>query len=181
MGLFDVVHTRLTSLIAGTYPETPGPGARVLPADTFALGKYFLPAQNPEWPKVAITRRYDLVYAPATFDGYSPLAVNTRDSAWYRELAVEVRVQYALERPQPLAPRDRELVMGAMTAASLKAANDAALLEWVLLWPANWQGVALGCRWGARPTVAKLDTMRLGLSLPLLLTLRQDATVTPGA
>lgn len=181
MALLDAVHSRLTSLIAGTYPVTPGPSDRAINAGTFTPGKVWLPAQNPEWPKVAMTRQYDLVYSPPRFDRASPTAVNTRDASWFRELPVEVRVQYAIERPAPLAPRDRELVLGALTSATLRAANDAALLEWVLLWPSNWQGVASGARWGAAPSTTKTDPLRLVLSLPLLLILRQDARVTPGA
>lgn len=180
MAFLDAVQTRLAALIAGTYPATPGPGDRAVPVGTFTVGRVFLPAQNPEWPKVALTRQYDLVFSPPIFDRYSPTAVNTRDATWYRELAVDVRIQYALERPQSLAPRDRELVLGALTTATLRAAGDSMLLERALLWRENWTGVALGARLRIAPTAGKVDTLRVGLVFPLLLTLSQDATVSPG-
>lgn len=180
MAFLDDIHTRLAALIAGTYPAVPGPGDRVVPSGTFTMGKLWLPAQNPEFPRVAVTRQYDLVYSPPTFDRQNPLAVNTRDGTWYRELAIDVRIQYALERPQSLAPRDRELVLGALTTATRRAAGDAMLLERVLLWRENWTGVALGARLRAAPTAPKVDTIRVMLTFPLLLTLSQDATVSPG-
>lgn len=180
MAYLDAVYTRLVALLAGSYPASPGPGDRVIPAGTFTMGKVWLPAQNPEWPRVAVTRQYDLVFSPPTFDRYSPTAVNTRDATWYRELAIDVRIQYALERPQSLAPRDRELVLGALTTATLRAAGDSMLLERALLWRENWTGVALGARLRVAPVAPKVDTLRVVLTFPLLLTLSQDATTSPG-
>lgn len=180
MAFLDAVQKRLAALIAGTYPATPGPGDRAVPAGTFTVGRVFLPAQNPEWPKIALTRQYDLVFSPPTFDRASPLAVNTRDPVWYRELAVDVRIQYAIERPTALAPRDRELVLSALTTATLRASGDSMLLERVLLWRENWSGVALGARLRIAPTAGEVDTLHVGLVFPLLLTLSQDATTSPG-
>ncbi len=181
MAFLDAVHTRLAALIAGTYPVTPGPGDRAVPAGTFAVGKTFLPAQNPEWPKVALTRQYDLVYREQEYDADDPTAENQHQGPHVRRVSVDVRVQYALERPAALAPRDRELVLGALTTATLHAQNDGTLLEWVLAYPASWAGVAIGCTRSGRITAAKVDTLRVALTVPLLILVEQDITSSPGA
>lgn len=180
MALFDAVHARLVALIAGTYPVTPGPGDRAVPAGTFTAGKVWLPAQNPEWPKVAVTRQYDLVFHDVEYDGDDPTAENQHQSPHIRRVLVDVRVQYNLERPQALAPRDREIVLGALTTATLRAQNDGALLEWVLAYPESWQGVAIGCTRAGRIAAAKVDTLRVALTVPLLILAEQDITTSPG-
>lgn len=181
MALVDDVATRLAAIVAGTYPPNPGVGDRAIPEGTFKIGQVFLPSQNNLFPRTAVvTRTCDLVIYPPTFDRASPLAVNTRDPVWYREMGADVRVQYVVENPTALAPRDRELVLGAVTAASRRAAGDSMLLEWALLWRRNWDTVALGARLRAAPVAPKVDTLRVVLTFPILLTLRQDATASPG-
>lgn len=181
MAFLDAVHTRLAALLAGTYPVAPGPGDRAVPVGTFTVGRVFLPAQNPEWPRVAMTRQYDLVYHDVEYDADDPTAENQHQSPHVRRLFVDVRVQYTLERPAALAPRDRELVLGAVTTATLRAQNDGALLEWVLAYPESWQGVAIGCTRAGRITAGKVDTLRVALTVPLLILVAQDITSSPGA
>ena len=181
MAFLDAVQTRLAALIAGAYPASPGPGDRVIPAGTFTMGRVFLPAQNPEWPRIALTRQYDLVYREQEYDADDPTAENQHQGPHVRRVSVDVRVQYALERPTALAPRDRELVLGALTTATLHAQNDGTLLEWVLAYPASWAGVAIGCTRSGRITAAKVDTLRVALTVPLLILVEQNITSSPGA
>lgn len=181
MALFDAVHARLLALLSGAYPLAPGPADRALPRETFTLGQVFLPAQNPQWPKVVVTRQYDLVYRELEYDAEDPTSENQHQGPHLRRLSVDVRVQYLLEVPRALAPRDRQLALGALTTATLRAMGDGALLEWVLVWPGSWAEVAVGCTRSGKTTVGKVDELRVLLTVPLELLVAQDIVESPGA
>lgn len=181
MALLDAVQTRLLALLAGTYTT----GGRYCPADTFVAGQIFYPQQNPRFPSgtasAAINRRFDLHWRALAYEGPNTNAENELLSPVVRAADVDLLVQYAITLPPALAPTTTELALGAMAAASLRALDDAALIEWALAWTANWSGVAIECVRRGPSTTAKRDSLCLLLTIPLRILVSQDTSSTPGA
>lgn len=181
MALLDAVQARLLALLAGTYTT----GGRYCPPSTFVAGEVFLPRQNPRFPSgtasAALNRRFDLHWRSLAYEGPNPNAENELLSPVVRAADVDLLVQYAITLPPALAPTDTELALGAMTAASLRALDDAALIEWAVAWTPNWSGVAIECIRRGPSTTAKRDSLCLTLTIPLRILLSQDTSTTPGA
>lgn len=181
MALLDAVQTRLLALLAGTYTT----GGRYCPTSTFVAGEIFLPQQNPRFPSgsqsAALNRRFDLHWRALTYEGPNANAENELLSPVVRAADVDLLVQYAITLPNALAPTTTELALGAMTTASLRALDDAALIEWALAWTPNWSGVAIECVRRAPSTTAKRDALCLLLTIPLRILVSQDTSATPGA
>lgn len=181
MALLDAVQTRLLALLAGTYTT----GGRYCPASTFVAGEIFLPQQNPRFPSgtasAALNRRFDLHWRALAYEGPNANAENELLSPVVRAADLDLLVQYAITLPPALTPPTTELALGAMAAASQRALNDAALIEWALAWTPNWSGVAVECVRRAPSTTAKRDALCLTLTIPLRILVSQDTSSTPGA
>ena len=180
MALTDDILTRLQSLLAGTYTT----GGRYVTGATFTAGQVYLPQENPEWPDVVVDRAYDLHWSPAdlplAFDVDTPEGQeNTFQGPHITRVGALLYVHYELTRPEAVAPRETELVLGALNAATRKATDDGAALRWMLHHTPNWLNVAVGCGVG-RITTAKADTVRVVSTIPLTWLVSVSAVTSPG-
>lgn len=177
--LLDPITARLSAILGGTYPASPA--TPYVPPSTFTPGVVFLPHQNPEYPsgtaKAAANRRWDLVWTQLDFDPSG--TENASQGPWVRRASFSLRVQYELARPEALAPRDRQLVLGALAAASQRALDDATLVEWAFLRPAAWSGVAIAYQRAEPVTVAQVDTVRAVATLSGSILFQQSAVTAP--
>lgn len=182
MALTTNLRTRLAALLAGTYTT----GGRYVSGVTFTESPVYLPLENPEWPDVVVDRTWDLHWSPSDL----PLAFdvdgdggqeNTFQGPHVTRVGALLRVQYELTRPEQLAPRITELLLGALETATRKATDDAAVLRWMLHHTPNWTGgdVAIGCMVG-RITTAKADTLRVVSTIPLTWLVSVSAVTSPG-
>jgi hypothetical protein len=157
------------------------PWTAVASAGIFTPGVVYLPHQNPEYPggtsRAAANRRWDLVWTQLDFDPSG--TENASQGPWVRRAAFSLRVQYELARPEALAPRDRQLTLGALAAASQRALDDATLVEWAFLRPAAWSGVAIGYQRAEPITVAQVDTVRAVATLSGSILFSQSAVTAP--
>lgn len=194
MPLLTDIKARILALMAGTYPAVSDVMHRVIPAGTFTLGQIYLPQENPEFPAGAdyagIDRVYDVVATSLQYDGVDASAVNSANpyqGPHVRDFAFEIRIQYGINRPTPLAPRELELAMGALTDASFNGLSDLAVLEWCFLGPTAWGADGLGgskiamgwMRTGPSVTV-KVDKLRMEARMPGRLLFSQSAVTSPG-
>lgn len=179
MALIDTLATRLSAILTGAYPVV----SPYITASTFVAGEIYLPHQNPEWPggaaRAAVNRRFDLIFGAL---GFTPEpSPNAAQGPWTRTVPFTVRVQYEITRPTPLAPRDRALVLGALSTASKRAADDQAVLEWALVRPGALSGVTGAAGLTLRGSeIVQADDVRLVLSVRAEVLLQQSATTTPG-
>lgn len=187
MALLTDIKARLLALMAGSYPTTATPPNRQISPGAFTLGRIYLPRENPEFPagadSAAIERRFDVVATSLQYDGVDDGAKNTANpyqGPHVRDFAFEVRIQYAVNRPEDLAPREIELAMGALTDASFKGLSDLAVVEWAFLGPTAWQGVAIGWMRTGPSVAVKVDTLRMEARMPGRLLFAQSATSSPG-
>lgn len=180
-GLLDDIDARVSAIVAGAYPASPG--SPYIPASTFTAGEVFLPAENARFPntgaaKVTANRLFDLTWPTLSFD--PPGSENGLSGPWVRSATLVVRVQYALARPPKLAPSTAELALGAMRVASRRALSDAALIQWALLRPGAFAGLAIGVLLDQDATVEKADAQRaVGLTRVRFL-VAQSAVTSPG-
>lgn len=174
MAAIDAIQVRLLAIVGGTYPV----GSPYIPAGTFTLRAVHLPHANPSFPSTAVLNRdFDLLWQSGRYDGTD--TDNTTDGPLIRRVAATLRVQYKVTLPAALVPRDKELALGAETAARARAADDGELLAWALGQPAAWSGVCPGLvsiAWA----VEKVDAMRVLLSVPLVWLREQSAVTSPG-
>lgn len=176
MALLDALAARIAAIVAGTYPAAPSDP--YIPAGTFAAGGVFLPAQNPRFPSTAIVeRRFDLVWERLGFDPQG--SENSTQGPWNREADLLIRVQYKIVQAPALAPTSTELVLGALEAASRKALNDAALIQWALLRPTAFTGIATGALLGDA-TPEKSDSQRMVGIARVRFLLPQSIVTAPG-
>lgn len=180
MALTDDLLTRLQGLLAGTYTT----GGRYVTGATFVQSNVYLPQENPEWPDVVVDRTWDLHWSPGDLPLRFDVATDNEQENTYQgphvtQVGALLRVQYELTRPENAAPRDTELVMGALSTATKKATDDAAVLRWMLHHTPNWSGVAIGCSVG-RVTTAKADTVRVVSQIPLTWLVSVSAVTSPG-
>ena len=180
MALTDDILTRLQGLLAGTYTT----GGRYVTGATFTASPVYLPQENPEWPDVVVDRTWDLHWSPPDL----PLAFdvdtaegqeNTFQGPHITRVGALLHVQYELTRPEAVAPRETELVLGAISAATKKATDDGAALRWLLHHTPNWLNVAVACHVG-RVTTAKADTVRVVSTIPLTWLVSVSAVTSPG-
>lgn len=181
MALLDDVSTRLLGLLAGTYTA----GGRYCPTSNFVAGEIFYPKSNPRFPagsqSAAVSRRFDVHWRSLGYEGPNTNAENELASPVVLGVDLDLLVQYAITLPPALAPTDSALRFGAMAAASVRALNDARLIEWALAWSANWSGVAIQCTRRAIATTTKRDELCLLLTIPLRILMLNDTTTSPGA
>ena len=156
--LTEPLRTRFDAILAGTYPS----GTPYIPAGTFTARQIALPQANPSFPagaqSAAINRAFDRQWTEGRFEG-NPVE-NGSQGPWIRSVRFVLRVQYALRLPQALTPLPTELVLGALDVASARAQDDAAVIEWALLRPGAWDGVAVGLTELAATTVTQADRLR---------------------
>ena len=180
----DPVFTRITSILAGTYPDTGTFPNRQIPPGTFTPGLFNLPRESPVFPSQAVyatpvDRVFDLLWAGQEYDAGNaangdPGAENQSQGPHIVDVYVDLRISYKLVRPPPLSQPDNPLVMGALEACSRRAANDWRCMEWALGWYLNWQGVTpspIECIKRRGPTVTRAtgDQVRIELVAPLLI------------
>lgn len=181
MALLDALSTRITAILDGSHAAT----SAVITPSLFTAGRVFLPAQNPEFPSgtasAAAERRWDLAWKRLAYDNTPPHAENAAQGPWVRLAYFDLRVQYALVRPNALAPRDRQLVLGALELATRKALDDLALIEFAFYRPGAWTGVALDFERDADATAAPADELRVVGTLSGFLRFSQSASTSPGA
>jgi len=176
--LLDPITARVTAILGGAYPAS---GTPYIPVSTFVPGVIYLPHQNPEWPggasRAAINRRWDLVWTSLDFDPSG--TENTAQGPWTRRATFDLRLQYEIARPEALAPRDRALALGALSVASQRAIDDLTLVEWALLRPAAWSGVAIGYQRAEPARVTQVDPVRAVASLGGAILFQQSAATAP--
>ena len=180
MGLAADLLTRLQGLLAGTYTA----GGRYVSGVTFTAGQVYLPQENPEWPDVVVDRQWDLHWSPEglplRWDTADPQGqANPHQGPHVTQVGALLRVHYEITRPEAVAPRETELVMGALAAATRKATDDAAALRFLLIWPPNWTDIAITCMVGPI-TTAKADTLRVVSTIPLTWLVSTSAVTAPG-
>lgn len=177
--LLDPITARLTAILGGAYPASPA--TPYVPASTFTPGVVYLPHQNPEYPsgtsRAAANRRWDLAWTSLDFDPSG--TENASQGPWTRRAAFTLQVQYEIARPEALAPRDRQLALGALSVASQRALDDATLLEWAFLRPAAWSGVAIGYLRTEPITVTQADTVRAVARIAGTILFQQSAVTAP--
>jgi hypothetical protein len=177
--LLDPIIARVSAILGGAYPALPE--SPYVPLGTFTPGQVFLPNQNPEFPsgpsKAARDRLWDLVWTGLDFD--PPGTVNGGLGPWVRRGAFELRIQYALTRPGPLAPRDRELALGALAIASQRAMDDLTAIEWAFMQPVAWTGAAICYTRSDPATVTQADAVRVVATLPGSILFEQSAAIAP--
>lgn len=177
--LLDPITARLSAILGGTYPASPA--TPYVPPSTFTPGVVFLPHQNPEWPsgaaKAAANRRWDLAWTSLDFDPSG--TENASQGPWTRRATFDLRVQYEIARPDALAPRDRQLALGALSVASQRALDDATMVEWAFLRPAAWSGVAIGYQRTEPITVTQVDTVRAVARIAGVILFQQSAATAP--
>lgn len=172
---------RIKAILAGTYPAAPGPTDRQIPPATFAAGSYRLPLENPAFPAVTFERRFDLFWVSGKYTPGASGSENQSQGPHLRELAADLLVSYAITLPPTLTPPAESLLFGALTAASTKAAEDEAVVEWALCWKDNWLAtdivsIARRADW----TCKKADTLRLVLTVPLDVIVQVAGVTSPG-
>lgn len=178
-GLLDSISARVSAILTGAYPASPS--SPYIAASTFTAGAVFLPAQNARFPaaaKVQTNRLFDLAWSPLTFDPQG--SENGTDGPWVRSATLTIRVQYALALPPSLAPTSAELTLGALELATRRALDDAAVIQWALLRPGAFQGLAIGCLLDAPATAEKADQLRAVGTTKVRFLVSQPATTTPG-
>lgn len=176
-GLLDPISARASAIIAGTHPL----GAPYLPPNIFVPGQVYLPAQNarlPKGAKVQSNRLFDFVWGPLAFD--PPGSENGSSGPWVRTATLSIRVQYASVQPPTLALTDRELVLGALEVATRRALDDAAVIQWALLRPGAFAGVAIGVLLDQDATAEKADALRVVGTTRVRFLLEQSAEASPG-
>lgn len=156
--LTQPLRTRFDAILAGTYPS----GTPYIPAGTFTARQIALPQGNPAFPagaqSAAINRAFDRQWPEGRFEG-NPIE-NGSQGPWIRSVRFILRVQYAVQLPKAHAPLPTELSLGALDVATARAQDDAAVIEWALLRPGAWDGVAIGLTELAATTVAQADRLR---------------------
>lgn len=177
--LLDPITARVTAILGGAYPALPT--APYVPLGTFTPGVVFLPHQNPEYPggtaKAAVNRKWDLVWTGLDFD--PPGTAHGGLGPWVRRGTFELRIQYAITRPAALAPRDRELALGALSVASQRAMDDLTAIEWAFMQPVAWTGAAI-CYTRTEPArVTQSDAVRVVATLPGAVLFEQSGIVAP--
>lgn len=174
MAFLDALSTRIAAIVAGTYPV----GSPYIPAGTFTAGGVFLPAQNPRFPAGAVVeRRFDLIWQRLGFDPEG--SENGVQGPWNRVADLVIRVQYKITQAPSLAPSTTELVLGAQELASRKALDDAALIQWALLRPGAFAGLATGVLLG-ESTPEKTDSQRLVGTTRVRFLKTQSIETSPG-
>lgn len=159
----DDVAARLRAILSGSYPvATP-----YLASSIFVEQQVTVPQANPAFPagsqSAALDRRFELLWPDA---GWNPgPEENGSQGPWIRGLAFALRMQYAVRLPRALAPTSSELALGAMELASRRAQSDAIAIEWALLRPGAWDGVAVGVTALKRSAVAKDGRTRAVLTI----------------
>lgn len=137
------IKARIEAILAGAYPATPS--QPYIPAGVFSPLSVTIPAQNPRWPggaaRAAISRRWDLVWLRARWDGNA--VEGSAGGPWVRRLGFDLRVQYEIALPADLMPSDRVLALGALSLASQRAMDDLLEVQRVLMLDAAWSGVAM--------------------------------------
>ena len=157
------IQTRVLAIMAGTYPV----GTPYLVAGTFTLGSVHLPHQNPQWPTgLVLNRHFDLLWGGGGYDAAGG-AENATDGPHVLQHRATLRVQYVVTRPGALVPRDKELVLGAETAARLRAQQDARPLLWALNHRGAWEGACAGLL-SISHRIEKADVMRVQLLVDMV-------------
>lgn len=179
-GLLDDIAGRATAILTGAWPEAPA--SPYLTAGTFSASPVMMPMQNPDFPggtrKAYANRRFDFVWERLAFD--PPGSENGCQGPWVRAATLVVRVQYEVVRPNKLAPTDNNLVLGALEAATRHALDDAAAIQWALLRPGAFSGLAIGVLLDQDATAESADSLRaLGVTRVRFL-LSQSAVTSPG-
>lgn len=175
MGLLDAFAERTVAILTSAYPV----GAPYIPAGTFTVGEVFLPAQNPKFPTGAVVdRRFDFVWKSMGFDiNGSEVGVQ---GPWVRDPRLEIRVQYKIAQPPGLAPPKTELVLGALEAATRKALNDVALIQWAMTRPGAYADLAIGVLFEEDATADKADALRAIGTTRVTVLKSQSVVSSPG-
>ena len=177
--LLDPIKARLSAILAGTYPTAPADP--YLPAATFLERKVFVPVHNPLFPggvqRAQLSRKFDLAWE--SMDAAPSGTPNGRQGPWLREVRFTLTVQYESTRPPALAPNVTEFTLGALESATRHALDDAMAIEWALLQPEAWTGVAVGYRRLSPVTASKADSLRAVSKLAAVVIFQQSAAARP--
>lgn len=178
MAFLDALSARVSAILTGAYPV----GAPYLTADALVAGAVFMPNENPEFPggtrRASMSRKFDLVWGALGFD--PPGSENSTSGPWVRTASLTIRVQYEVARPPKLAPSDRELVLGALELATRRALNDAAAIQWALLRPGAFAGLAIGPLLEEPASAEKVDSLRALGTTRVRFLISQSIETSPG-
>lgn len=137
------IKARIEAILAGAYPASPS--QPYIPAGVFSPLSVTIPAQNPRWPggaaRAAISRRWDLVWLGARWDGTA--GEGASNGPWVRRLSFDLRVQYEIRLPDSLMPTDKSLSLGALSVASQRALDDLLEVQRVFMLIDAWVGSAI--------------------------------------
>lgn len=177
------ITTRIAATLAGTHPASGTFPNRQITPGTFTPGQVFLPAENARFPqKAAVTRsrEYDVIWTALEYAEPDRFGANAYQGPHVRLAQFTIRMVYPIRQPPALAPTDSELVLGALSIATRKALEDAAVIEWCWSYQPTWSGVALRWKRTGPATAPKVNDLQVHMLLPGELLFAQSAITMPG-